>query len=317
MKLSFATLVGLDPLPIDEVVAWAVSAGFDGLEVNTGPGYPVVAGNSYPGHLDLQSILADGPDSTLALFERSGVELFALAPMLNLLTRDNPLQRRRIAEMRLTIKAAAALGCPTVVTFAGSADGMTFYGLPGVGDDHPSNRVRDNLDRFEAIYGPLAELADGLGVRIAFETAGRGGGEGNIAHNPELWDAMFEAVPSTAIGLSFDPSHLIWLRIPDIPGLIRQYGDRIYHVDGKDCEILPDRLARQGILGSGWWRYRLPGYGAVDWPAVLAALHEIGYDGPITIEQEDPLLPGYEGMQLAGEYLRGLTLSSGPSWARM
>jgi sugar phosphate isomerase/epimerase len=183
---------------------------------------------------------------------------------------------------------------------------MWLYGLPGVGDGHPSNRVRDNLERFTAIYGPLAEIAEGLGVRIAFETAGRGGGEGNIAHNPELWDAMFEAVPSPAIGLSFDPSHLAWLQIPDPPGLIRRYASRIYHVDGKDCEVLPDRLARQGILGSAWWRYRLPGQGQLDWPAILSALREIGYDGAITIEQEDPVSPGFEGVARAGQFLRAI-----------
>jgi len=85
--------------------------------------------------------------------------------------------------------------------------------------------------------------------------------------------------------LSFDPSHLLWLQIPDVPGIIRSYGSRIYHVDGKDCEILPDRLARQGILGSSWWRYRLPGFGQLDWIAILAALREIGYDGAMSIEQ--------------------------------
>jgi sugar phosphate isomerase/epimerase len=147
-------------------------------------------------------------------------------------------------------------------------------------------------------------------VRIAFETAGRGGGEGNIAHNPELWDAMFEAVPSAAIGLSFDPSHLVWLQIPDVAGLIRRYASRIYHVDGKDCKIIPERLARQGILGSSWWRYRLPGQGQLDWPEIVATLREVGYDGAITIEQEDPVCPGFDGVKIAGEFLRQ-TLNTG------
>ncbi len=96
---------------------------------------------------------------------------------------------------------------------------------------------------------------------------------------------MFEAIPSRAVGLSFDPSHLLWSQIPDVPGIIRSYGSRIYHVDGNDCEILPDRLARQGILGSSWWRNRLPGFGQLDWIAILAALREIGYDGAMSIEQ--------------------------------
>ena len=179
-------------------------------------------------------------------------------------------------------------------------------GLPGVGEDHPTNRVKDNLDRFTAIYGPLAERAEWTGVRIAFETAGRGGGEGNLAHNPELWDEMFAAVPSPALGLSFDPSHLVWLQIPDLIGIIQRYADRIHHFDGKDCEVLPERLARQGILGSGWWRYRLPGQGQLDWSEILSALAAIGYDDAISIEQEDPVCPGYDSLAESGAFLTKL-----------
>ena len=197
MKIGFASLVGLDPKPIEEVVAWAAANGFQSMEVNTGPTYSIIGDATYHGHLDLGAILNDGPEATLALFDSHGIEITALAPMINLLTRDSTLASARLAQMEQTIDAAAALGCKTVVTFTGSADGMYFYGLPGVGDDHPTNRVKDNLDRFAAIYGPLAERAERTGVRIAFETAGRGGGEGNLAHNPELWDAMFDggAIP--------------------------------------------------------------------------------------------------------------------------
>jgi sugar phosphate isomerase/epimerase len=181
---------------------------------------------------------------------------------------------------------------------------MHFYGTPGVGDGHPSNRVTENLKIFREVYRPMAAYAEERGVRIAFETAGRGGPEGNLAHSPELWDAMFEAVPSPALGLSFDPSHLVWLGIPDPPAVIRQYASRIYHVDGKDVEILRARLHRQGILGSGWWRYRLPGQGELDWTTILATLAEIGYDNIVAIENEDPIFPGVEGVRWAAGYLQ-------------
>lgn len=303
MKVGFASLVGLEPRPLVDVVCWAAENGLQGMEVNVGPGYPVTDGGGLRGHLDLDRIVSEGPGPVRALFDAHGVELTALAPMINLLTSDDDLRAQRIASMEHTIDAAAALGCPLVVTFAGSGDGMYFYGLPGVGDAHPSNKVAKNLGRFAEVYGPLAKRAEARGVRIAFETAGRGGGEGNIAHSPELWEKMFDAVPSPAIGLSFDPSHLLWLGIDDIPGLIQEFGSRIYHVDGKDCEIVRERLRRQGILGSGWWRYRLPGNGELDWPAIVAALREIGYDGTITIEQEDDLDPGYDAVARSARYL--------------
>ncbi len=303
MKVGFASLVGLPPIPIEESVAWAAANGLQGIEVNTGPVYPFIADGPIQGHLDLDRIITEGPGPIRALFDSYGIELTAIAPMINLLTSDLELRARRIVYMRQAIDAAAALDCPLVVTFTGSGYGMYFYGLPGVGDGHSSSRVRENLDAFAEIYGPLADHAESRGVRIAFETAGRGGGEGNIAHNPELWTAMFETVPSPALGLSFDPSHLVWLGIDDIPGLIHEFASRIYHVDGKDVEIVRDRLRRQGILGSGWWRYRLPGNGELDWTAIIAALRKIGYDGTISIEQEDDLDPGYDAVARSARYL--------------
>jgi len=303
MKVGFASLVGLPPVSLQESVAWAAANGLQGMEVNIGPGYPVTDGKSLHGHLDLDRILSDGPEPIRALFDDNGIELTALAPMINLLTSDDALRAQRIAYMRKTIDAAVLLGCPTIVTFTGSGHGMYFYGLPGVGDGHPSNKVTDNLNRYTEVYGPIAEHAEAKGIRIAFETAGRGGGEGNIAHNPELWAAMFEAVPSKALGLSFDPSHLLWLGIDDISGLIQEFGDRIYHVDGKDADIVRDRLRRQGILGSSWWRYRLPGKGELHWPEIVQALRGIGYDGAISIEHEDDLDPGYDAVARSARYL--------------
>ncbi|MGN6030820.1 MAG: sugar phosphate isomerase/epimerase family protein [Thermomicrobiales bacterium] len=308
MKIGFASLVGVEPMPFADLVAWAGANGLDTIEVNVGSGYAPIAGASYGGHLDLAAIARNGPGDLPDLLARHHVGISALAPMVNLLTADLAKRGARIAEFRLAMEAAVALGVDTIVTFTGSAYGMHFHGLPGVGPGHPTNHVADNLRIFREVYGPLADEAEQKGLRIAFETAGRGGGEGNIAHSPALWDAMFAAVPSPALGLSFDPSHLVWLQIPHIPGIVREFGERIYHVDGKDTEILPEILAREGILSGAWWRYRLPGLGAVDWKDLFSALRDIGYDGTIAIENEDPLCPGTPGVRWAADYLRGCLL---------
>jgi len=310
MKIGFASLVGVEPMPFADLVAWAGANGLDTIEVNVGSGYAPIAGAPFGGHLDLAAIARNGPGDLPDLLATHHVGISALAPMVNLLTADLAKRETRIAEFRLAMDAAVALGVDTIVTFTGSAYGMHFHGLPGVGPGHATNHVADNLRIFTEVYGPLADEAEQKGLRIAFETAGRGGGEGNIAHSPALWDAMFEAVPSPALGLSFDPSHLVWLQIPHIPGIVREFGNRIYHVDGKDTEIMPEILAREGILSGAWWRYRLPGLGAVDWKDLFSALRDIGYDGTIAIENEDPLCPGTPGVKWAADYLRGCLLPS-------
>jgi sugar phosphate isomerase/epimerase len=311
MKIGFASLIGVEPTPFPELVAWAGQNDLRAIEVNVGPAYKPIAGAAFPGHLDIPAIVRDGPSETLELLAAHNVEIASLAPMLNLLTADLAKREERIAYVKQTLDACAALGVDTLVTFTGSAYGMHFYGQPGVGDGHATNHVHDNLRIFREVYTPLADYAGERGVRIAFETAGRGGPEGNLAHSPELWDHMFEAVPSPALGLSFDPSHLVWLGIPHPPDVIRAYGSRIYHVDGKDTEILHARLWRQGILGSGWWRYRLPGLGELDWRAIFSALRDVGYDGVIAIENEDPLCPGRAGVKWAADYLKAQLLPSG------
>lgn len=308
MEIGFATLIGVEPMPFEELVQRAAGHGLTTLEVNVGPSYPRIDGADFPGHLDLAAIARDGPGRVAETLARHGARIASLAPMLNGLTADPARREERISYLRLTLDACAALGVKTLVTFAGSAFGMHFWGSPGHGDGHPSNRVGDNLRAFREVYGPLAAHAEERGVRIAFETAGRGGPEGNLAHSPELWDAMFEAVPSPALGLSFDPSHLVWLGIPDPPDVVRAYGPRIVHVDGKDTEILRARLHRQGILGSGWWRYRLPGLGELDWRAIFSALRDVGYDDVVAIENEDALFPGLAGVAWSAEYLRGCLL---------
>lgn len=311
MKLAFASLVGVEPLPFAELVRRAAQIGVDGIEVNCGPSYPGRGDGPDGGHLDLRGIVADGPDEVLSLVRGAGLEITALAPMLNLLTLDREVRARRVEYFRLTIDACAALGVDVAVIYGGSPFGMYLWGLPGQRPDHPSNRVREAVAIFQDVVGPLVEHAGSRGVRIGLETAPRGGGQGNVAHSPELWDLVFDAVPQRALGLSFDPSHLVWLGVPDIPDVIRRYAGRIHHVDGKDAEVLPAVLARQGILGSGWWRYRLPGLGTIDWTAVLSALKEVGYRGTLGIENEDPVLYGLEGVRWSAAYLRRLLLPEG------
>lgn len=303
MKIGFATMVGVTPMPFEDVVRFAGDHKFQCLEVNVGPVFRPAPGSTVPGHLDLQQIVAEGPDQVHALLNRHNVEISALAPMMNLLDRDPAVRKERIAYFRLTIDACAALGVPVAVTYGGSAYGMYFYGLPAVGPGHSSNHVEDNLILFADVFAPLAEYASARGVKIALETAPRGGGAGNIAHNPALWDRLFEQVPNPALGLAFDPSHLVWLRTEPPESLIREFSTRIHHVDGKDCEIKPEALARQGVLGNDWWRYRIPGMGSLNWAAIISALKEVGYDHAIDFEHEDPIYGGLEGLVMSRNHL--------------
>ncbi len=107
---------------------------------------------------------------------------------------------------------------------------------------------------------------------------------------------MFTAVPSPALGLCYDPSHLYWQGIDYIQP-IWDFRDRIYHAHAKDTEILLAGRNHYGMYGrqlsataeQNWWRYRLPGYGHVDWYRYLDTLYQVGYDAVLSVEHEDPV----------------------------
>ena len=142
---------------------------------------------------------------------------------------------------------------------------------------------------------------------------------GNLAYSPELWEWMF----SLGLYLNYDPSHLVWMGIDPVTAL-RPYVDRIPHAQAKDIQLFGERRNRYGWPGKavqrpdpwdvGWWRYRVPGLGQVDWLRVVDTLYEGGFDGVLSVEHEDPVWGGDEdkvktGLDIAHYTLRPLLVA--------
>jgi sugar phosphate isomerase/epimerase len=136
---------------------------------------------------------------------------------------------------------------------------------------------------------------------------------GNLANSPELWEWMF----SLGFYLNYDPSHLTWLGIDPVAAL-KTCPDRILHAQAKDVEI--DDAARNevGYFGralkraspwdNGWYRYRVPGLGAVNWREIIDALYQAGFAGVLSVEHEDPVWAGDQGRVLSGLLIAHETL---------
>lgn len=201
------------------------------------------------------------------------------------------------------IDAAGSLGGTAVGTFIGR---------------DPSKTVAENLAEAQRFFPPLVERAGEQGVRLMVENCQKedwhpDGHPGNLAYSPELWEWLFDL----GLYLNYDPSHLLGLGIDPVAAL-RPYLDRVAHVQAKDAEVFPDRRTRYGYPGPlldrdepGWWRYRAPGLGEVDWRRLIDALHEGGYDGVVSVELEDPVWSATAddvraGLQLAYRTLRPL-----------
>ena len=300
MRLGFLTAC-LPKRSLTDIAAWAESHDYEALEVAA---WPALGDRPFTAtHLDVTDYDRDG---VLALFERYGLTLSSIAFYDNNLHPD-PAERRAVNEHVVRcIDAAADLGCPTVGTFVGR---------------HPGRTVRENLAEAEAVFAPLVDHAGARGVKLIIENCVMEGWHpdgypGNLAYSPELWEWMF----SIGLYLNFDPSHLLWMGIDPVAA-VRPYVDRIPHAQAKDIELFPERRDRYGFPGRtieredpwdvGWWRYRVPGLGQVDWVRLVDALYEGGFEGVLSVEHEDPVWGGTEerveaGLEVAHRTLRPL-----------
>jgi sugar phosphate isomerase/epimerase len=309
MRLGFLTAC-LPGTSLALVAEWAAGAGYQDLEVAV---WPDVPGRDWEAsHIDVAAFEPGAAASVGELFEEKGLGISALAYYENNLDAD--LERRRAVHdhLRHVIDAAELLGVELVGTFVGRDVTLT---------------VAENLRLGEQVLPPLVEYAADRGVSLVVENCPMEGWHpdgypANLAYSPQLWDWM----AGLGLYLNFDPSHLTWLGIDPV-AVIPAYADRIKHVQAKDVEIDGAGRNRVGIFGnavdradnpwqSGWWRYRIPGLGEVDWPALVAALSTSGYDGVISVEHEDPVWSGsiekvHHGLALAHETLSPLVRRSG------
>jgi sugar phosphate isomerase/epimerase len=302
MKLGFLTAC-LPKRSLGDIAAWAAAPDYEALEVAA---WPALGDRPFTAtHLDVTSY---DRDAVLGVFAGSGLTLSSLAFYDNNLHPD-PAERAAINEHVLRcIDAAADLGCPTVGTFVGR---------------HPGLSVKENLAQAAEVFAPLVDRAGAAGVRLIVENCVMEGWHpdgypGNLAYSPELWEWMF----SLGLYLNYDPSHLVWIGIDPVAA-VRPYLDRIPHAQAKDIELFPERRNRYGYPGKavdrddpwdvGWWRYRVPGLGQVDWRRLIDAMYEGGFDGVLSVEHEDPVWGGTEekieaGLEVAHRTLRPLLI---------
>ncbi len=192
----------------------------------------------------------------------------------------NPLQDEETArDWETVIRACKLFNCNVVCGFAGAVEGQP---------------VDQSMPKFKEVFGHLAKVAEGEGVKIAFENCDMGGTwdspKWNIAHAPRAWEMMFNEVPGDTLGLEWEPCHQMVSLIDPIAQL-RQWVGRVYHVHGKDATIALDVLEREGLRGGKpWVWHRTPGFGDTNWTDIITILRQGGFKGSIDIEGwHDPI----------------------------
>jgi sugar phosphate isomerase/epimerase len=113
-------------------------------------------------------------------------------------------------------------------------------------------------------------------------------------------------------GFNYDPSHLGYQGV-DYVAFIREFGSRIFHVHMKDV-YWSKTPTRAGVFGGHmefghrdrFWDFRSLGRGSIDFEAIIRALNEIGYDGPLSVEWEDSGMDRDHGAAEACAFVRAL-----------
>jgi len=232
--------------------AAAAELGFEGVQPYVEP----------EGYFSLQA-----DDETLravsAAARQAGIVLTSLEikPFSYLLTDDDAAVRAAgVTLVRRAMQVAAAMEISAVLVIPG------YVGLPW---DPSAKPVRYDL-AYERTRQGLAELvpdAERLGVSILVENIWN-----KFLLSPLEFRTLIDEIGSPHVGMLLDTGNLIAFGYPE--QWIRILGRRIKEVHLKDYrESVGGVCGFVGLLE-----------GDVNWPEVIAALEEIGYDGFLTAE---------------------------------
>jgi sugar phosphate isomerase/epimerase len=272
MRLGFMTVRDMRSLPFEEVARWGHENGFAAV---------------------------DAALEHLGICKEIGIEVGATHLSANVLTPNKEERRVAQEEAFRQIDQAVAQGVRRAMI---------------VHARQPGASTEESLDIFAKGYAPVAEYAEQYEFKLVMEIYHAHGRW--LAITPELIRAVFKAVPSRSLGICLDPSHLVVQGV-DYLRATYELGERIYYAHAKDTEIMAEKLYEYGIFGqalgndrpfAGWWRYRLPGYGQINWPQFIATLVEVGYDDVLAVEHEDAIWYGdpelnKRGLLLARQFL--------------
>lgn len=240
---------------------------------------------AHPGskHIDPAKLTMKAAGKIRDAVAERGLEISSLAYYTN--TCDPKAVKSVIAHAIKTVDAAVMLGVPTVCMLAGMpVDGMSKI-----------DTIKKVLPK---VFRPILAHARKKKVNIALENY-----YATCLQGINTFECLFKTIPDANFGLNFDPSHLYHQECDHLLP-VTMFGKRIFHTHAKDTLVNRATRASVGILGEGWWRYVIPGFGNINWGEYISHLRQNGYDGVLSIEHEDGAQSREEGFVRGAWYLQ-------------
>ncbi len=273
MRLAFSTNAYLKH-PFEEAAARIARLGYEGLELLADVPHAWPAG-----------LLEDQKHQIKAAMERSGLQFSNInAFMMNAIAdhrqpywhpsfiEPDPHYRQvRIDHTRRALSLCAELGAPHVTTEPG-------------GPLLPGQLRQQAIDLFVEVLKPLAEHAHNCGVLLLIEPE-----PGLLLETTDQYLEVSERLAAPSIGLNFDIGHAFCVG-EDLPRAILKLAPQIRHYHVED------------IATSRVHYHLIPGTGAINFPTVVSAIRQTGYDGWLTVElypfQDDPDEAGSQALEV-------------------
>ena len=290
--------------------SWGVIENVDGETAGYGQVLDEMAETGYVG-----TELGDWgfmPTDPVALREALAARGLALMASFSTPWLQDPARHRQGIDDAVRIaRLLAAAGEPTSFIVLGNDP----YGDPVRGAS--AGRVTPAMGLDEDGWRVSAAAAEDLARRVRDETDVRTVVHSHLGTLVETgWEVreLLRRTDPDLLGVCLDTGHWRFGTGEDPAAAVREFGGRIWHVHFKDADpALMDESRRQGWHGLESTRHGVfceLGRGCVDFPAVLAGLRGIGYDGWVVVEQD--VLPGMgaprESARRNREYLRSIGL---------
>ena len=201
-------------------------------------------------------------------------------------------------------KRLDACGRYVVNGFTGSSIWHLLYSFPPVS----AGMIEEGFADFGRRFRPILDEFAAQGVAFALEVHPT-----EIAFDITTTHRALAAVDDhSAFGFNFDPSHLAYQQV-DYLQFLREFGPRIFNCHVKDV-WWSETMTPTGVFGGHTdfgsdgraWDFRSPGRGRVDFEGLIRTLNHIGYEGPLTVEWEDPMMDREAGATEAAAFVKAL-----------
>jgi sugar phosphate isomerase/epimerase len=208
-----------------------------------------------------------------------GVRKRAAAEMMNTARAARVFFNAAPAPMKKKLKKVVVNG------FTGSSIWHLLYSFPPVVPGQIDNGYKDFAKRWKEILDVFEQEDVYFGLEVH---------PTEIAFDISSAERALDAIKGhKRFGFNYDPSHFGYQGV-DYIQFIRLFGDRVHHVHMKDVYWSPTRT-KAGVFGghidfgnpARYWEFRSLGRGCIDFEAVMRALNDVRYDGPLSVEWED------------------------------